>query len=234
MKRLLFGLICTAVLSTSVSAHVLDEYVQKAQIDVAPTGTNIELNLTPGVEVFHQVFALIDLDRDGQISSSEEQDYAQRVLHDVEFVFDGQQIFLRLKGLQFSTMSELKEGIGAIRLDLSTEARLSDGDHKLYFRNNHLPDLSVYLANALVPTNEQFKVTGQERDALQRQLEVTFRVTAPGNPVTNAADNHLLSTFMPAVFLRVLPVWCWWTFGLLFIAFVVLRVRKRALAARIH
>src|SRR4051794_35448711 len=110
MKRVLLAFICLSVLSTTISAHVLDEYVQKAQIDVEPTGANIQLSLTPGVEVFHRVFALIDLDHDGQISSSEEQSYAQRVLGDLEFAVDGQERSLQLKGVQFPAKSELKEG----------------------------------------------------------------------------------------------------------------------------
>jgi hypothetical protein len=39
-----------------------------------------------------------------------------------------------------------------------------------------LPELGVYLANALIPTTDAIKITGQRRDALQRGLQVDFRV----------------------------------------------------------
>ncbi|HEX8143817.1 MAG TPA: hypothetical protein VF553_14560 [Pyrinomonadaceae bacterium] len=40
------------------------------------------------------------------------------------------------------------------------------GEHQLPFRNNHLPELVVYLVNAPVPTTSEIKISGQERDPL--------------------------------------------------------------------
>jgi hypothetical protein len=72
----------------------------------------------------------------------------------------------------------MNEGIGAIRLTLTAEAALSAaGEHQLSFRNDHLPELGVYLANALVPATNEIKITGQEREALQRGLRINFRAT---------------------------------------------------------
>jgi hypothetical protein len=49
------------------------------------------------------------------------------------------------------------------------------GRHRLYFRNDHIPELGVYLANALVPATSEIKITGQERDAMQNELRINFQ-----------------------------------------------------------
>src|SRR5262249_2676638 len=124
-----------------------------------------------------RVFALIDVDGDGQISSAEEQAYVRRVLQDIAVEVDGRREPLALTGVQFPSRREMNEGTSAIRLDLAAEAGLgAAGEHQLSFRNEHLPELGVYLANALVPTTDAIKITGQQRDALQHRLQVDFRV----------------------------------------------------------
>ena len=159
---------------------MLDEYVQAAQVALAPEGVRVELRLVPGVEVAERVFALIDSDGDGQISSAEEQAYARRVLQDVALEVDGRRATLTLKGVEFPSRREMDEGVGAIRLTLAAEANLgAAGEHRLSFRNDHLPEFGVYLANALVPATDALKITGQQRDALQHELQVDFLVLAP-------------------------------------------------------
>jgi hypothetical protein len=177
MRRLLFCLLCACALSAAVSAHVLDQYLQVAQLALAPDGVRVELRLIPGVQVAERVFALIDADGDGKISSAEGQAYARRVLQDVALEVDGQSAPLALAGVQFPSRHEMNEGIGAIRLDLAAEAALSAaGEHQLYFRNDHLPELGACLVNALVPTANEIRITGQARDPLQRELRLSFHV----------------------------------------------------------
>jgi len=177
MKRWLLGLLCACAFSTTAAAHVLDQYLQVAQIALAPGGVRVELRLIPGVQVADRVFALIDADGDGRISPAEEQAYARRVLRDVALEVDGRRAPLALAGIQFPSRREMNEGIGAIRLDLAAEAALgAAGKHQLSFRNDHLPELGVYLANALVPASDAIEITGQQRDALQHGLQVDFRV----------------------------------------------------------
>jgi hypothetical protein len=164
-------------LHLTVSAHVLDQYLQVAKIALAPEGVRVELRLIPGVQVADRVFALIDVDGDGQISSAEEKAYVRRVLHDIVLEVDGRRAPLALTGVQFPSRREMNEGNGAIRLDLAAVAALGTaGEHQLSFRNDHLPELGVYLANALVPTTEAIRITGQQRDALQHGLQVDFRL----------------------------------------------------------
>lgn len=184
MKRLLACFLCTFAFQATATAHVLDEYVQLTQIALEPDGVRVELRLIPGVKVADRVFALVDVDGDGQISPVEEQAYARRVLQDVVLAVDGRRESLALTGVQFPSRREMNEGIGAIRLDLAAEAPLvaagAVGEHQLSFRNDHLPDLGVYLVNALVPTTSEIKISGQARDPLQREMRLSFQVTPTG------------------------------------------------------
>ena len=178
MKRLLACFLCAFAFQATAAAHVLDEYLQVAQIALAPGGVRVELRLIPGVQVADRVFTLIDADGDGQISPAEEQAYARRVLQDIALEVDGRRAPLALTGVQFPSRREMKEGIGAIRLDLAAEAALGvAGEHQLLFRNDHLPELGVYLVNALVPTTSEIKISGQERDPLQREMRLSLQVT---------------------------------------------------------
>jgi hypothetical protein len=180
LKRLLACCLCAFAFQATAAAHVLDEYVQAAQIALVPGGVRVELRLIPGVEVADRVFALIDSDGDGKISSAEEQAYARRVLQDIALEVDGRRVPLALKGVEFPSRREMNEGVGAIRLDLAAEADLgAAGEHRLSFRNDHLPEFSVYLANALVPATDAIKINGQQRDALQHELQVDFRALPP-------------------------------------------------------
>ena len=99
----------------------------------------------------------------------------------------------------------MKRGNGSIRLDLAAEAALGTaGEHQLSFRNDHLPDLGVYLANALVPTTEAIRITGQQRDALQHGLQVDFRVL----PATARAWPRWAGVLLFGLFLALLfPQW---------------------------
>jgi hypothetical protein len=180
LKRLLACCLCAFAFQATAAAHVLDEYVQAAQIALVPGGVRVELRLIPGVQVADRVFALIDSDGDGQISSAEEQAYARRVMEEIALEVDGRRVPLALKGVEFPTRREMNEGVGAIRLDLTAEADLrAAGEHRLSFRNDHLPEFSAYLSNTLVPRTDAIKISGQQRDALQHGLQVNFLVLSP-------------------------------------------------------
>lgn len=176
MKRPLFFLLCALVLRITAPAHVIDQYLQAAQITIAPDGARVELRLTTGAQIAGRVFALIDVDGDGQISPAEEQAYARRALQDISLEVDGRRAPLALTEIQFPSRREMNEGVGAIRLYLAAEAVLSAaGEHQLTFRNDHMPELGVYMANVLVPATDAIKITGLQRDALQHGLRVDFR-----------------------------------------------------------
>jgi len=204
MKRLLACFFCAFAFQVTVAAHVFDQYLQVAQIALAPDGVRVELRLIPGVQVADRLFALIDVDGDGKISPAEEQSYARRVLQDVALGVDGRHATLALTGVQFPSRREMNEGIGAIRLDLAAEAAWGGpGDHQLSFHNDHLPELGVYLVNALVPTTSDIKIGGQARDPLQREMRLSFHVTQADTRWSNPWTGVLmLSLCLVLFFLR--------------------------------
>ncbi len=205
MRRLLFCLLCACALHITVSAHVLDQYLQVAQIALAPSGVRIELRLIPGVQVAERLCTLIDTDGNGQITTAEEQAYARRVLQDVELTLNGVNTPLTLTDLQFPRQPEMREGLGTIRLIYVAATTLGAADHQqLYFRNNHLPELGVYLVNALVPTANEIKISGQERDPLQHEMRLSFHVTTTGTRRTRSWTGVLIFCLCLAV---LFPQW---------------------------
>jgi len=177
MRRLVGGLFLTVALYVTATGHVLDQYLQVAQIAVAADGVRVELRLTPGTQVADRILPLIDIDGNGQISSTEEQAYAQRILQDISLEVDGERMPLTLARVEFPSQGEMREGNGAIRLELSTQAPFGvTGDHQISFRNDHLPELGVYIANTLVPSTDSIRILGLQRDALQHGLQVNLRV----------------------------------------------------------
>ena len=180
MRRPLACVLCAFAIQSTAAAHVLDVYLQAAQISLTPAGARVELRLIPGVQVADRIVAMIDSDRDGQISPAEEQAYARSVLHDIALDVDGRRAPLALAPVEFPSRREMSEGVGAIRLELTADADLrAAGEHHVSFRNDHLPELGVYLANALVPATDAIKITGQQRDELQHELQVDFLVLSP-------------------------------------------------------
>jgi len=162
----------------NVAAHVLDEYLQSAQISLTTAGVKIELHLTPGVDVADRVFAAIDRDRNDQLSPSEQQAYAERVLHDLTLELDGQRTSLVLDRFQFPSKSAMQQGDSLIQIDLSAATPpFTPGDHQLTFLNNHWPQISVYQANVLLPSTDSIKLTTQQRDRSQHLFELNFHVT---------------------------------------------------------
>jgi hypothetical protein len=151
--------------------------MEAAQIAVANDGVRVELRFTPGVDVADRVLALIDLDRNGEISQAEGEGYVRRVLQDVALSLDSRQMPLSLIGLEFPTIERIKGGTGTIRIDLKTAAPLNaPGLHQLSFRNDHLPDIAEYGANILVPETPMIQIGEQRRDELQHVLQVEFRI----------------------------------------------------------
>ena len=175
MKRLLLFLLCVCAFVITAKAHVLDQYLQVAQIALAPDGVRIELRLIPGAQAADCVFALIDANRDGVLSTQEQQTYAQRVRQDLALTINQQAAPLVLEDAKFPERAAMNEGLGAIRLTFTAKVLLAAAnEQQLDFQNHHLPALSVYLVNALVPATDAIKITGQQRDALQHGLQLQF------------------------------------------------------------
>jgi len=172
-------LICLMlVLATDALAHRLDEYLQATRISVATNLIDLTIELTPGVAVAGQVLAVLDKDRDGQVSKKEVTAYAHRVLKDIRVGLDEKVLAPSLVDSSFPALHEVREGLGVIRIKATAPiGQLSAGRHALSLTNAHLPAISVYLVNALVPKDRAIKITKQTRDELQRDYRLEFGVS---------------------------------------------------------
>lgn len=189
MKKRYHAVACAIALVLLVcpgpaGAHLLDEYLQAARFSIQRGGVGLELDLTPGISVAPAVWSLIDTNRDGLISNSEAMEYAQQVLKSIDLYVDKTPIPLKLDRETFPELSAMNAGTGIIRLRAYAKySPLPAGRHELFYRNLHQPEISVYLANALVPEDKQIKITAQRRDTVQQELAIEYRVSpgVPGN-----------------------------------------------------
>jgi hypothetical protein len=173
------GLALTLVVtvSSALSAHRLDEYLQAARLSIGPGSVEVELNLTPGVAVADGVIADLDRNRDGSVSEDEKRTYARQVLDAIQLENDGRSFRLEPIATAFSDLDAFRHGEGTIQIrSAAVLPRLSTGDHRLIFRNTHRRDVSVYLANALVPESEGIAITAQQRDGDQHDLTIDYVV----------------------------------------------------------
>jgi hypothetical protein len=164
-------------------AHRLDEYLQATLIGVTRDGTDVEIQLTPGVAMLPILMALIDQDGDGRISSEEARAYVGRVAREVELRVDGVPAPLSLIESKFPTIEAMREGLGTIRMKLRTPR----SGHELHFENRHLPQISAYLVNCLAAPSDGLVVGRQERDEAQRSIEFEYSFGAGAVPGPRAA-----------------------------------------------
>ena len=165
------------VLSASPSAHRLDEYLQAARLSLAHTRVELEIDLTPGASVADGIISLIDRDGDKRISPLEAERYGREVLAEVVLELDGRPIALTLNHVEASPLEDMRHGLGAIQVRASgdVESRMSFR-RELHFQNNHHAASSVYLVNALIPTDPGISVVSQMRDAKQRDARIEYSV----------------------------------------------------------
>jgi hypothetical protein len=195
----LFLLMVAAV--DTLSAHRRDEYLQAARIAVEPDQVNVSLDLTPGMEVADAVTADIDRAGDATLSDSEKDGYAARVAAGLTLEVDGQPLRVDTVEVIFAGLTAFRRGEGTIQLQVRARLpRLSSGGHHFRFRNEERGDISVYLANALVPESARVSVTGQRRTPSQNESTIHFALGPKGTPL----PWWLLSTFGGAAGLAVL------------------------------
>jgi len=189
-----------------IGAHNLDEYLQAARIAVDRDHVSLELDLTPGVAVAPSVLAMIDRDRNGEITDAEGADYARQVVDGLVVEVDGRAVRLRLEGQTMPAWRDVAEGTGAIRLRASANVtRVGAGRHQLYFRNIHRVDIGVYLLNALVPPDDRIEITGQTRDHAQHELTIDFRVHDSAQRLWAALAGFLAAATVGLVAVRRQP-----------------------------
>ncbi len=196
-------------------AHRLDELLQATLVGIEPDAVRLELNLTPGVESFPVLLALLDLDHDRQISQVEGETYANRIRSELHLDLDGHPLALQAAGSQFPPLEELRAGLGTLRFMLRAELPpLVAGPHELRYQNRHLPDQSVYLVNAVRPQSPALQVTGQLRNTNQSECRLTFTRTSAtsttvsrGQPARTGRVGIVLGLAGLGVALGA--SWCW-------------------------
>ena len=174
-----------------LTAHRLDEYLEATLISLQADRVTLEVNLTPGVAVFDAVRALMDTNRDGEISVPERQTYADRVLGDLALEVDQQSQHREIVGSQFPSVEDLRAGLGTIRLVLRAEFKESTtGRHQLHFENRHQAGIGAYLVNALVPP-DRIQIERQDRDKQQTEIRIDYSImpAAAGVTAIEGPDN---------------------------------------------
>jgi hypothetical protein len=186
-NRIAAGLTSAFILARGVaaSAHRRDEYLQAARIAVDPDRVQVELDLTAGISVADAVIRDIDRDGSGSITSIEARTYASAVLRTMRLEVDRMPLQVELIGVTVPELEAIRNGEGAIRLELGARLpALAAGAHQIFFLNAHRADIGVYLANALSPVSPRIAVAAQRRDVAQREITIDYALTA--SPVTGA------------------------------------------------
>jgi len=160
-------------------AHRLDEYLQAARIAVDPARIELSLALTPGIEVADAVIAEIDRNRDGVVSTDEQETYAAAVLRSITLEQDDRTLQLERPTFSFPPLDAMRGGEGVIQLrTVAAVGSEPSGAHRLTFRNQYRRDISVYLANALAPADDRVTITAQIHSPDQRELTIEYAIRA--------------------------------------------------------
>jgi hypothetical protein len=179
VRRIVAGsMLLVLALPVATSAHRLDEYLQASRVSIARQQVTLEIDLTPGASIAARVVALVDRDHDGRISPIEAAEYGRAVVRDAVLEVDGRPVSLTLTRAEASSIGEMSEGLGSIRLVAlgSLREAAAAGRHQLHLRNDHHPESSVYLVNALVPQTPDVSVARQIRDIHQRDFHLDYDI----------------------------------------------------------
>jgi len=167
------------VAGRQTSAHRLDELLQAARIGIAGDRVDLELDLTPGAAVSDRMIAEIDRDGDGSFSNDEQRSFVDRVFTQIEMTADGTRLRVTPRSFTFPAAAAFRTGDGVIAIRAAAPMPANfQGAHHLAFQNDYRRDISVYLANALVPETNRVAVTGQQRDGVQSRLIIAYDLRA--------------------------------------------------------
>jgi hypothetical protein len=166
--------------SPQIGAHRLDEYLQATRVGLERHRVNLEVDLTAGVSVARQVTAWIDTDGNGDISPAESIAYGRQLLRSLALTVDGKAVALDLGGVDAPSVPDMAAGVGTLRLRATAVVPSGGtGRHELTLVNSHHPETSVYLANALVPSDTQIRIVEQRRTVDQHSFTIAYDVGMP-------------------------------------------------------
>jgi hypothetical protein len=176
----LLAIVIVLLGAPQLGAHRLDEYLQATRVGIERGRVSLEIDLTPGVSVARQVTTWIDTDRNGTISSSESVAYARQVLASLALTLDGRAVSLDLDGVDAATVADMAAGTGTFRVRASGVGPAGPrGRHQLTVINSHHPETSVYLANALIPSDTRIQIVEQRRAVDQHSFTIAYDVSLP-------------------------------------------------------
>jgi hypothetical protein len=169
--------IAAPAMQSTARAHQLDEYIQATLVEISPEGIRLSINMTPGAEVADQVWAAIDLDKNGKISEAEAAQYATAVRRDLDVELDHRSADAAVVMSTFPDAAAMREGTEIVQLefDLGT-GPLAAGTHTLTFKNEHMPKISAYLFNAAMPKTKAVEILRQTRNKNQSAGEIEFSI----------------------------------------------------------
>jgi nickel/cobalt transporter (NicO) family protein len=164
------------------AAHPLDAYLQAAYLTPAPTTIGVDLDISPGVLVAPDALADLDADDNRQISEAESHAYGERVLGRLQLRADDLPLRIVLTDVDMPSYLIIQAGYGVVRLHARADgAPSTGGEHELFFRNDNAPKGATYQVNAVSGARAPVVLGAQQRDAVQQQSRVTYRI-GPGAP----------------------------------------------------
>ncbi len=137
----------------------------------------LDMDLTSGVSIAPGIVETLDLDADHAIASSEAEAYGRSVLSDLHVTLDGSPVGMTLIRIEIPAIDEIRNGLGTIRLRAEGRIEVGAGRHRVSIFNNHRPDASVYMVNALVPDDPGVHIVSQTRDRRQQAFHLETAVS---------------------------------------------------------
>lgn len=174
MKVRFVILLALLALSSSTSAHRLNEYLQATTINLSRGSISIVVRLTPGVDVAAAVLKGIDLDGDNRLSPSEQRAYVAQLARDLSLTLDGRHTALTPVSFSFPPVEAMRKGIGDIVVEYDAPMAEAAASHRLELKSVHYSPIAVYLVNCLLPADAGIHVAGQTRSADQSVYQLDF------------------------------------------------------------
>jgi hypothetical protein len=174
MRAALWAALLIGASGVPAQGHRLDEYLQGTIISVGKDRVDAQLTLTPGVAVFPLLAGEIDRDRDGIVSTGEQQAYAQRILRDLTLRVDGRPLTAELTAVRFPALEEMKEGRGEIQVEFAAKLPRGGVNRRLTFENHHQSRIAAYQVNCLVSRVPEIRIVTQKRNYSQSWYELSF------------------------------------------------------------
>ncbi|MFB9990894.1 hypothetical protein ACFFLM_02710 [Deinococcus oregonensis] len=168
-----------ALLSGGAGAHPVDEMVQGAYLTLTPGAVQLELDLTPGVQVSAPVLKSLDANADERVTSAEARVFAVRVLAQSTLTLNGAAVRWTVDEVTVPPFQNLKLGSDTIKIYATAKRPDQPGAGTLVYQNRYQPVKSQWTANVFLQpaAGWNYAVTGQSRSNDGRQLAVKYRIT---------------------------------------------------------